>query len=194
MKRGDPRTSPDAAGSWQFKADDSDVPGTAAKPDAEPKASAPHSAEISWTASEFIAHEKGVIWYLQLALATVVVTAIIYLLTRDKITSGMLVLAAIVFGAYGARKPRTLEYRLDVSGLTIADKSYDYGQFRSFWTAKEGAFSSITFMPLKRFMPSLTVYYSPDDERQIMQILERHLPMEHRDRDLLDRFLHRIRF
>lgn len=204
MKRGNAHTPPDTAGGWQFKADDPDDQDaaagittevdTAVPTGSEPEPPVARSAEISWTASEFIAHEKGIMWYLKLMLVAIVVTVIIYLLTRDKISSGVVLLAAIVFGAYGARKPRTLEYRLDVSGLTIADKLYDYGQFRSFWTTKEGAFSSITFMPLKRFMPALTVYYSPQDEQQIMQILERHLPMENRDRDLLDRFLHHIRF
>jgi len=215
MNGDDPHTSPNAAGNWQFKSGDSGSPDNSqqdesptaadtsaevsdesfpAPDDAKTDALAAGNEGVIWTASEFIAHEKGAKWYGQLALGTAVLTAIVYLLTRDKISSGVVVLAAIVFGVYGARKPRTLEYRLGMSGLGIEDKSYDYEQFRSFWTTKEGAFSSITFMPLKRFMPSLTVYYSPQDEQQIMQILERHLPMENRDRDLLDRFLHRIRF
>lgn len=218
MDRDDSHTPPDAAGEWQRKSHDADAPdgsqpqhgksqGTDdAKADASRTDSLPapddaasdalvmDDGSVSWTASEFIAHEKGVTWYGGLALATVIVTAVIYFLTQDKITSGVVVFAAIVFGVYGARKPRTLEYRLGTAGLTIAGKFYDYGQFRSFWTLKEGAFQSITFMPLKRFMPSLTIYYSPQDEQRIMQVLEQCLPMENRDRDLLERFLHRIRF
>lgn len=211
MTGDDAHTSPEASGNWQFK------PGDTLKPDADvaqppqPQATAPDSPSdadqdqaepegappgdgVSWTASEFIAHEKGVGWYLALVLATAMLATLIYLLTKDKISSGVVILAAIIFGAYAARKPRTLEYRLDDSGLTIAGKFYDYSQFRSFVVIQEGAFPSITFMPLKRFMPSLTVYYSPQDEQKITDLLADQLPIENRGHDPLDRFLHRIRF
>jgi len=161
--------------------------------DAKPHAS--HSEDsVSWSASEFIAHEKGVGWYLALAGATILFTALIFLLTKDKISSGAVAVAAIVFGAYAARKPRTLEYRLNASGLSIAGKFYDYGQFRSFTNEHDDALSSITFMPLRRFMPALTIYYSPADEQKILQLLSDRLPFENRGRDVVDRFLHRIRF
>lgn len=149
---------------------------------------------VQWTASEFIAHSKDVNWYLGLTGATVVFTAIVYLLTKDKITTGMVIFAAIIFGIYGARKPRTLAYQLSRDGLTIGEKTYDFRQFRSFSVVDEGPFSSIVFMPLKRFMPLITVYYDPADEEKIVKILTNHLPMENRGMDLIDRFLHRIRF
>ncbi|HEY1835821.1 MAG TPA: hypothetical protein VGG13_03300 [Candidatus Saccharimonadales bacterium] len=173
--------------------DESSLPGDAGQAQVAPE-SAPATDSVGWTASEFIAHEKGAGWYLALVLATAALTAIIYLLTKDKISSGVVVIAAIIFGVYAGRKPRTLAYRLDDSGLTVADKFYDYGQFRSFVVIGEGAFRSITFMPLKRFMPALTIYYAPEDEQKITDLLADQLPMESRGHDPLDRFLHRIRF
>jgi len=87
-----------------------------------------------------------------------------------------------------------LEYSLDNRGLTIAQKSYPYGVFRSFAVIDEGAFSSIVFIPLKRFMPVLTIYYAPEDENEVVATIADHLPMEQRKRDAIDTLLHKIRF
>lgn len=190
--------APDATGNWQFKSEDQgsgvpDQPAEHAGPSNMQQPAAPDE-DVSWTASEFIAHEKGISWYLAMAGSVLLFTAIVYLITRDKITAGIIIFAAIIFGVYAKRQPRTLNYHLEYGGLTIGEKFYDFGQFRSFVVAHEGALSSISFMPLKRFMPVLTVYYAPNDEDKIMQVLSTRLPMEDLGKDIIDRFLHRIRF
>ena len=191
--------SPDASGNWQFKPE-SQSPEIQSQP-TDPAGSSsaqspamPADEEVSWTASEFVAHEKGLNWYLAMIASVLFFTAIVYLVTKDKITAGIIILAAIIFGVYARRQPRTLSYHLEAEGLTIGEKFYDFGQFRSFVVAHEGALSSVSFMPLKRFMPVLTVYYSPDDEQKIVQLLSSRLPMENLGKDIIDRFLHRIRF
>lgn len=188
--------TPDASGNWQFKPE-----GQSSQTQPQPTDSAAAQQqpaipeeEVSWTASEFVAHEKGLNWYLAMVASVLFFTAVVYLITRDKITASIIILVAIIFGVYAKRQPRTLNYHLEYGGLTIGEKFYDFGQFRSFVMAHEGAFSSISFMPLKRFMPVLTVYYSPDDEQKIVQLLSARLPMENLGKDVIDRFLHRIRF
>jgi hypothetical protein len=194
----DKAQSPDASGSWQFKPENQE-----SAPQSQPTdpAGAPSTQqpaapeeEVSWTASEFVAHEKGLNWYLAMIASVFFFTAIVYLVTKDKITAGIIIMAAIIFGVYAKRQPRTLNYRLEDGGLTIGEKFYDFGQFRSFVVAHEGALSSVSFMPLRRFMPVLTVYYSPDDEQKIVKVLSDRLPMENLRKDIIDRFLHRIRF
>lgn len=191
--------TPDATSNWQFKSEgQSPQPQpqstTAAAGDKNTQQPAPDEEEVSWTASEFIAHEKGMNWYLVMIVSVLLFTAIVYLITRDKITASIIIFAAIIFGVYAKRQPRTLTYHLETGGLTIGEKFYDFGQFRSFVLAHEGALSSISFMPLRRFVPVLTVYYSPADEQKIVQLLSARLPMENLRKDVIDRFLHRIRF
>src|SRR5437870_2945293 len=41
---------------------------------------------ITWTASEFVAHEKSAGWYLALTVVALVIAGVIYLLTRDIIS------------------------------------------------------------------------------------------------------------
>jgi hypothetical protein len=123
---------------------------------------------ITWTASEFIAHEKSAGWYTMLALATAIIAGIVYLITRDYISVGVVVVAGIILGAYAAHEPRQLEY--------------------------EGAFSSITFMPLKRFSPPISIYYAPEDEDRIVTLLSDKLPIEQRRLDAVDNLMRKIRF
>lgn len=179
------------AGSWQFNRQGQEAETGAAHPTTPTHASA---QPISWTASEFIAHHKSASWYGLLGLGTVALAAIIYLLTHDKVSTGVVVVAAFILGIYAARKPRVLEYRLDDTGLSVGGKAYSYNLFKSFAVVDEGAFASIVLMPLKRFMPVLTIYYAPEDEPKILKMLSEHLPVEEHRYDAVDSFLRRIRF
>jgi hypothetical protein len=163
-------------------------PHSVAMPPAGPEGS------ITWTASEFIAHHKSPGWYLILGSSALVVAIIIWLLTRDTITSIVVIVAAITFGFYGARQPRQLQYSLDGRGLSIGQRHFFYEQFRSFSIMPEGAVSSIVFMPLKRFAMLTTIYYDPADEPKIIDLLIDRLPHEDRQKDMFDRLLWRIRF
>jgi hypothetical protein len=172
---------------------DSSVPEFAEQVEATPT-SIDAEGQITWTASEYVAHHKTSTWYVTLVVIAVVTAGVAFLATRDFITAVSIILIALVFGLSASRKPRVLEYRLDNRGLKIAQKSYPYSIFRSFAVIDEGAFSSIVFVPLKRFMPMMTIYYAPEDENQIVQIIADHLPMEQRKHDAIDALLHKIRF
>lgn len=150
--------------------------------------------EVVWTASEFVAHDKSAGWYTTLALVAVLVAVGVYFLTRDYVSAGVVIFAAIVFGIFGSHKPRQLQYRLNHRGITIDKKNYSFNEYRSFSVIQEEAFSSITLMPLKRFAPPLSLYFAPEDEEQIINILSATLPFEERNRDAVDALMHRIRF
>jgi hypothetical protein len=152
------------------------------------------SQDISWTASEFVAHNKGFNWYALLVLAAIAFAMVIWLLTRDFISVAVIVIVAILLGVAATRKPRVLEYHLDNEGLEIAGKFYPYVEFRSFSIMQEGAFSSIMLIPMRRFAPPISIYYSPDDEEEIVNVISMHLPHEERGRDMADRIAKRIRF
>ena len=149
---------------------------------------------ISWTAGEFVAHHKDTRWYLLLGISAVVIAALIWILTRDLVTAIVIIVAAIFLGIVAARKPRELNYTLDSHGLSIENKLIPFHQFRSVAVVKEGAFSSLVFMPLKRFAFLVTVYYDPADEPKIISLLSSHLPAEDRNKDLIDQLMWKIRF
>ena len=109
-------------------------------------------------------------------------------------SAAVIIGAAFLLGIYGGHKPRELQYGLDARGLTVGEKRHGYDEFRSFSVLPEGAFSSIVFMPLKRFALTTTIYYAPEDEDRIVAMLSDYLPLEDRDHDAIDRLMHRIHF
>lgn len=158
-----------------------------------PEPSQPPVADVTWTASEFIAHEKTSMWYITLAGVTLVVVLAIYFLVHDFVAIAALIAVAIIFGFLAAHKPRVLTYSITPAGLSIDRKTYSFSDFKSYGVINEGAFSNITFMPLKRFMPTLSIYYPPEQESAIVDALSNYLPFAPVTHDLVDRLMHRIR-
>lgn len=162
--------------------------------DAAPAPAANLPESLSWTASEFIAHEKGASWYGLLAVVGLAAAALDYLLLKDLFSTGVIIFAAIAFGIFAAHKPRAQQYNLDRRGVRVGDKVYGFQDFKTFSVAEEGAVASIVFMPLKRFMPPLTVYVAPEIEDQVVDFLSAFLPFEQHKADAVDSLLRRIRF
>jgi len=174
---------------WQYASEPADQP-TQPQAGHQSKAAGP----VTWTASEFIAHEKNIGWYGLLALAGVAGAATIYLLTGDRISSGMAIIVALALGILAGRKPRTLTYQVDQTGIHIGDKTFGYTDFKSYSVIDEGPLSSISLLPLKRFRPPTSIYYDPADEERIANILGDYLPYVEGQKDPIDRLMHRIRF
>ncbi len=159
-----------------------------------PEPSLANGQTVTWVASEFIAHTKTVGWYAALFAVTVVFAAVVWLLTKDMVATVVIVFAGLLFGTYAARKPKQINYALDGRTLTVGQRSHPLNEFRSYTIMPEGAFSSIMLMPLQRFGLITTIYFDPQDEAAIVDILSRRLPHEERKPDAIDRVLRRIRF
>lgn len=170
---------------WQLDEEDTTPAGRPAPPQYEP---------VNWTASEYIAHEKNVSWYLLLGVAVLGFSVVVFLLTKELVSSVVIVIMGTAFGAFAARKPQELNYSLDNTALHVGPRSYTYAQFKSFTMIDEGAIHSIMLMPLQRFMPPLSVYYAPEDEDKISKALSSYLPYEDRKQDYVDRIMRKVRF
>jgi hypothetical protein len=149
---------------------------------------------VSWTASEFIAHEKSLNWYVLLFGGAVIAAGLAWLLFKDILAAVVILVAVLMLAAYSKRQPRELAYTLDNSGITIGQKLYPYALFRSFGVVDDGAFSSIELIPLKRFSPPITIYFDPDNEDAIADALTPHVPFVPRKPDPIDQLIRRIRF
>ncbi len=175
---------------WQYQ------PDTAGQPTAPP---APNTqsdtGSVSWTASEFIEHQKTAGWYAGLVFGSLILAGVVYLITSgDRVSTATVVVVAAIFGVFAARKPRELQYSIDDSGIRIGEKTYPYAGFRSFSIVQEEGIESIRFMPLKRFMPVISIYFAPEDGQKIVDALSKFLPVEHKQLDPVDKLMHRLRF
>lgn len=179
---------------WTYSAGDQAISSDAGD-FAASQASAPlELPSIQWNASEYIEHEKSFGWYFALAGSGVALTALIYLITQDVLASAVVFLAIISIAVFAGRKPETKEYSVNENGVKVGDKSFRYSQFRSFSVVEEGAIDSIWLKPLRRFSPAVIIYFAPEDEEKIIEVLSNFLPHEDRELDMIDRFSKRVRF
>jgi hypothetical protein len=172
--------------SWQYQPEAPVAPTTSVPT----KATQP----ITWSASEYVAHQKGSEWFILLGLATVAGSIVIFFLTGDAANILFVVAMAVIFGVMAARKPRTLTYEIDEDGMKIGLRLYGYDLFKAFGVVDEDAARSIVLLPLQRFMPPISVYYDPKDEEKILQTLSVYLPYEEHEHDIVERIMRRIRF
>lgn len=193
MENGSSQQQPAQPG-WQFTPDQPGTSNTSAQPQMTPPPAPVSSGGIQWSASEFVAHHKSAGWYLILFGGAALLCVVVYIVTRDILGIVMITLIAIAFAVAGARKPRTLQYQVNNNGIQIGAKSYSFREFKSFTVIEDDAINYIDLMPLKRFLPAISLHYEPKDESKIADILNDHLPFEHVERDSIDRFLHKIGF
>jgi hypothetical protein len=148
---------------------------------------------LTWTGKEFIEHERSSGWYVMLILGTILLAGIIYLLTKDYFAVGATVLVGIITAVYVSHKPKELTYEISSSGIKVGEKNYNYSSFKSFAVLHEGAHSSISLEPIKKYMPPMTLYFPPENEDQISNAIGNYLPLEEREQNITERLAHRFR-
>lgn len=161
----------------------------------EPVAAKNESQEalIDWEASEYVHHHKNPLWFVALGTVVAVTFGVSVFLQAWTFAALVIVMAiAIVF--FAVRPPRSLHYKLSASGLQINEHFYGYREFRSFGIIQDGGLFSIMLLPVKRFMPALTIYFNQQDGEKIVDILGTHLPMEQMKQDSIDRWMRNLRF
>lgn len=171
---------------WQFSNEDEMYSGQTPAPS--------YTETVSWTASEYVSHDKNAGWYTLVVVTSVVVAAVVFLLTKDYVSPVVVVVLGVAFAAFGARKPQVLEYAIDNTGVRIGQKHYPYELYRTFSVIEEDAVRSILLMPMQRFNLPISLYYDPADEVRIIEALGAHLPHEDRKPAAVDNFMRRIRF
>jgi hypothetical protein len=149
---------------------------------------------ISWTAPEFVEKQKNASWHFILLGVAVILGVVLYLLTKDAITTGMVVFAILILSIYGMRRPKNIEYSLGRDGMNIGIKRFNYEAFRSFTVIPEGSYTSVNFVPLKRFAPPIGLCILKEDEADILNFLSARLPNQIYKPDIIERLMQRINF
>lgn len=149
---------------------------------------------ISWSASEFIAHEKNGAWYAMLIAGALILAILVFVITREWFSIIAIAILAVAIGIFGNLKPKVLNYTVSPNGITAGDKHFEYDVFTSFAVLEDGAMSSLQLLPQKRFMVPITLYLDPAQEDDIIEALGNYLPFEHRERDFTERMSSRFRF
>lgn len=182
---------------WQYQSGQLEQPVAPISVDMQqpdPAATEADSAIVRWTASEFVSHEKSAGWYILLATVAIVIAVILFIITREIFSVGVVLVLAVALAVFGNLKPRTLDYAILPDGIQIGEKRFSYTTFRSFAVLEDGPVPSIQLLPQKRFMVPITIYFAPPDLDVITESLGDFLPFEHKERDMVDKISSRFRF
>jgi hypothetical protein len=177
---------------FQYNSGGNTDSGAAADP-ANPQPNSPQG-NVTWSAAEYIEHERGTGWYLALLLITAAIAVGFYFVTKDYFAVGTAVVVGVIVAIAARKKPRQINYEVSSKGLRIGEKLYAYNMFKSFSVAREDGMNSVNLIPLKRFMPIVSAYFAPQDEEQIVNAIGEHLPVEEHKLDNVDRLARRLRF
>jgi hypothetical protein len=149
---------------------------------------------VNWTGSEFIANHKDKRWFVSFFGALALGVAIIFILTRDYISAISVAIVGVLFAFLANHKPRQLSYMIDNNGINIGPKFYPFEQFKSFSLAQDGAIGYVELLPMKRFMPDVSIYFPPEEADKVVAILSDHLPHHEDGERQIDKLAKKLRF
>lgn len=149
----------------------------------------PPAGVLTWEAPEYIHQQKGVLWFFGLGLAILTLIVLdIFLIQSFLFSFSLLTLvmaAALVVHSY--RPADLMHYVLSDKGLYINDTLHGFAEFKGFGVLREGAEFFIELIPVRRFRPSLSVYFPEENGEAIVDLLGVRLPMQQLKPDLLDK-------
>lgn len=149
---------------------------------------------LTWQATEYLAYKKDSTWYGAYTLGAIVLSAVVFLVSRDIISTVVVLLAVIGLVFFASRPPRQLEYSLQDGVLYVGQKPYALANFKSFSVDEQPDVSGLSFLPLKRFAPPLTVYVTSAMLDTVVDEVSAYLPLEPHVPDAMDTLLKRLRF
>jgi len=147
-----------------------------------------------WSASEFVSHDKTTKWYVVLGLSAVVLSAIIFVLTRQILSVVVVAVMTLLFAVYASAKPRTLDYSVSNNGVQIGEKYYPFSTIKSYSVIEEEGIPYLQLLLQKRLSVPIVVYAAPDQIDQLAEIIGNFVPYDQKKRDIADKISSRIRF
>jgi hypothetical protein len=149
---------------------------------------------FKWVELDTFSYSKKPSWYLILLIITTVLSAILFLLTKDKVTTGVIIVSGMLIGIYGAKKPKPTNYEIDKYGFQIGPRFYPFEKFKSFSLLVQGENITAMIVPLHRFKPYTYLNFRAEIQDNVLDNLFNTLPLETRRADIVDRTMRRIGF
>lgn len=148
---------------------------------------------VQWQATEYISHEKNVLWFVIFAIVTLGLMAVAIFLIQSWTFAILIPVMAAALLTYTQRAPRLLNYTLSGKGLHVNDHLYPFGDFKAFGVIRDGAEYSIMLVPIKRFRPGVTIYFPEAVGEQLVDMMATRLPMRELHLDVVDKLIRKLR-
>jgi len=162
-------------------------PETAAETRAE--SPLPTQEPVQWQAPEYLHHEKNPLWYIAFGVVVIALTAAAVFLIQSWTFAVLIPVMAAALIAYSHRPPRVMDYVVSGKGLYINDTLHPFAEFKGFGVIHEESEYSLVFIPVRRFRPSLTVYFPEEKGEALVDLLGVRLPMQPLKLDAFDKIV-----
>ena len=151
------------------------------------------SEPFSWQATEGVHVPRGTTWYVLFAVAVLGLMALAVLVFKSITFAILLPVMAVAVILLRTKAPRIINYAISPKGIYVADRLYDFSEFRAFGIIQDPDYLSIIVLPVKRFSPGLTLYFNEDEGERIVDMLGARLPMQDVRIDSLEKLIRAIR-
>lgn len=148
---------------------------------------------FAWRAPEGIKVDRGPVWYVMFAIVFIVLIVLAIWVFNSWSFAILLPLMAISVILLTSSDPREINFAISPKGVYVSDKLYDFSEFRGFGIIEDDRQHSILLLPVKRFSPGLTIYFSEKDGEKIVDMLGARLPMQEIKPDIIDKFIRLIK-
>ena len=150
------------------------------------------SEEVEWDAEEYIVQEHNTLWFILLAIITVVLCGLSIWLGNWTFLAVVIVsVAAILVRIF--MPPRKIHYSMSDVDLLEDKTLHKFSDFKSFAILKEGAHYSAILIPKKRLALQVKVYFPEKNGEAIVDMLGAKLPMTEPKLDFLDKIVKFLR-
>ena len=147
------------------------------------------SEPFSWQAVEGVQHEHETNWYVAFGIVTVLLMLLAIFVLKDITFTILIPIMAIATFMLTRKPPRMVSYSISPKGIYIADKLYDFSEFKAFGVITDTEQPSIVLIPTKRFGFGATIYFDEADGERIVDLLGARIPMKEIKPDPIDKFI-----
>lgn len=144
---------------------------------------------LYWEAPTSFSHGKSALWYAGLIAVVILACAIFYYFTKDILTIVVVLFCFGLIAFYGLREPRTIKYEMDSKNISINGKKYSFSEFRMFHLTRRDKGSSLSLVPVKRFLPAVNVNFYNEKEKEVLGLIGGIMPVQERESDMFDKIL-----
>lgn len=144
---------------------------------------------VAWQAPEGSQIQHSVVWYSIFGVVTLALMALSIFLLKSWTFAVLIPVMAVALVLQLSRPPRVINYAISPKGVYVADKLYDFSEFRAFGLVNDQGQHSVVLLPVKRFSPGLTIYFTDSEGEAIVDMLGARLPMQEIHLDSLEKLL-----
>lgn len=148
---------------------------------------------IAWTAPEGIKVHRELWWYITFGVVLIGLMALAILVFKSPTFAILLPIMTVALFLLSEKTPQNINYAISPKGIYVSDKLYDFSEFRAFGITRENNQHSAILLPVKRFSPGLTLYFSEKEGEKIVDMLGARLPMQEIKPDALEKLIRMIK-